>query len=90
MVAFRGTEPTKLKDLLTDVELTMVPGPLGKVHEGFWESLEGIWDKLERAVASRQDGKRAALVHRPQLGRRTRTACGRPADSIGPSGPRYV
>src|SRR6476469_484783 len=36
VVAFRGTEPTKLKDLLTDVELAMVPGPLGKVHEGFW------------------------------------------------------
>jgi triacylglycerol lipase len=58
VIAFRGTEPTKLKDLLTDAELTMVSGPLGKVHEGFWESLEGIWDKLERAIASRQDGKR--------------------------------
>jgi triacylglycerol lipase len=67
-VAFRGTEPTKLKDLLTDVELTMVPGPLGKVHEGFWEGLEGIWNKLERAIASRQDGKRALWFTGHSLG----------------------
>ncbi len=68
VVAFRGTEPTKLKDLLTDVELAMVPGPLGKVHEGFWESLEGIWDKLERAVAAKQDGKRALWFTGHSLG----------------------
>ena len=68
VVAFRGTEPTKLKDLLTDVELSMVPGPLGKVHEGFWESLEGIWQKLERAVASRQNGKRALWFTGHSLG----------------------
>ncbi|MGI8978153.1 MAG: lipase family protein [Pirellulaceae bacterium] len=68
VVAFRGTEPTKLKDLLTDVELTMVPGPLGKVHEGFWESLEGIWGKLQRAIALRQDGKRAIWFTGHSLG----------------------
>lgn len=68
VVAFRGTEPSKLKDLLTDVELVMVPGPLGKVHEGFWESLEGIWPKLERAVASRQNGKRALWFTGHSLG----------------------
>ncbi len=68
VVAFRGTEPTKLKDLLTDVELTMVPGPLGQVHEGFWEALEAIWDKLEQAIASRQDGKRAVWFTGHSLG----------------------
>ncbi len=68
VVAFRGTEPTKLKDLLTDIELTMVPGPLGKVHEGFWESLEGIWDKLQRAIAIRQEGKRAIWFTGHSLG----------------------
>jgi triacylglycerol lipase len=68
VVAFRGTEPTKLKDLLTDVELSMVPGPLGNVHEGFWESLVGIWDKLERAIAARQDGRRAIWCTGHSLG----------------------
>ena len=68
VVAFRGTEPTKLKDLLTDVELTMVPGPLGKVHEGFWEGLDGIWSKLERAIASRHDGKRTLWFTGHSLG----------------------
>ena len=68
VVAFRGTEPTKLKDLLTDIELTMIDGPLGKVHEGFWESLDGIWNKLERAIASRQNGKRAVWFTGHSLG----------------------
>lgn len=68
IVAFRGTEPTKLKDLLTDAELTMVPGPLGKVHEGFWEGIEGIWDSLERAIATRHDGKRTLWFTGHSLG----------------------
>lgn len=68
VVAFRGTEPTKLKDLLTDIELCMVDGPLGKVHEGFWESLEAIWSKLERAIAARHDGKRALWFTGHSLG----------------------
>lgn len=68
IVAFRGTEPTKLKDLLTDVELTMVPGPLGQVHEGFWEGIEGIWGQLERAIASRHDGKKALWFTGHSLG----------------------
>ncbi len=68
VVAFRGTEPSKLKDLLTDVELTMVSGPFGQVHEGFWESLEAIWNKLERAIASRQNGQRAIWFTGHSLG----------------------
>src|SRR4051794_12992445 len=44
LVAFRGTEASKLTDLLTDVDLELVPGPLGQVHRGFWEALESIWD----------------------------------------------
>ena len=58
IVAFRGTEPTKLKDLLTDVELTMVDGPLGTVHEGFFESLESIWFPLQRTIGKLHDGNR--------------------------------
>src|SRR5260221_2264624 len=58
LVAFRGTEASKLTDLLTDVDLDLVPGPLGEVHHGFWEALESIWDELQRAISSLQDGKR--------------------------------
>jgi triacylglycerol lipase len=67
-VAFRGTEPSKLKDLLTDVDLEMVPGPLGDVHRGFWESLESIWDQLERTLASLQDGRRHLWLTGHSLG----------------------
>lgn len=34
-VAFRGTEPTVLQDLLADAEAALVLGPYGRVHEGF-------------------------------------------------------
>jgi triacylglycerol lipase len=68
VVAFRGTEPTKLKDLLTDIELCMTEGPLGQVHEGFWESLQAIWSKLERAIAARHDGKRTLWFTGHSLG----------------------
>lgn len=68
VVAFRGTEPTKLKDLLTDAELSMVAGPLGKVHEGFWESLESIWSPLQRAIGELQDGRRTVWFTGHSLG----------------------
>ena len=68
VVAFRGTEPTKLKDLLTDVELSMVPGPLGKVHEGFYESLESIWGSLQKTIGTLQDGRRTIWFTGHSLG----------------------
>ena len=68
VVAFRGTEPTKLKDLLTDVELCMVAGPLGKVHEGFWEALESVWVPMQRAIGELQDGQRTIWFTGHSLG----------------------
>ena len=58
VIAFRGTEPSRVKDLMTDLNLQLVPGPMGQVHRGFLTGLEAIWDKLLSAVAARQDGKR--------------------------------
>lgn len=68
LVAFRGTEPTRLKDLLTDVDLELVPGSLGDVHRGFWRSLGSIWDPLQRAIASLQDGRRHLWLTGHSLG----------------------
>lgn len=35
IVAFRGAEPTHLRDLMTDVKMHKVRGPLGEVDRGF-------------------------------------------------------
>lgn len=44
LVAFRGTEPEKMQDLATDIKLRMTVGPVGKVHRGFLEALDAVWD----------------------------------------------
>lgn len=43
IVAFRGTEITKIKDLKTDAKLKLIDGPIGKVHEGFYQGLQDVW-----------------------------------------------
>lgn len=35
IVAFRGTEPTHLQDLLSDAKIRKVSCPAGKMHRGF-------------------------------------------------------
>ena len=68
IVAFRGTEPSRMQDLMTDLNLQFVPGPMGQVHRGFLASLESIADKLLDAVTSRQDGKRLLWITGHSLG----------------------
>jgi triacylglycerol lipase len=68
IVAFRGTEPSRMQDLMTDLNLQFVPGPMGQVHRGFLASLESIWDKLLDAVTRLQDGKRHLWITGHSLG----------------------
>src|SRR4051812_4249390 len=46
VVSFRGTEVTKLQDMLTDAEFALVDGPFGKVHSGFQRGLGRVWDSV--------------------------------------------
>lgn len=47
VVAFRGTEPGSPKDLVTDLRFDLVEsGQGGKVHRGFREGLDDIWEPL--------------------------------------------
>lgn len=44
LVSFRGTEPTKFQDLLTDSDFLLeISGQGGKVHSGFLEAFTEIW-----------------------------------------------
>jgi triacylglycerol lipase len=43
ILAFRGTEPSKVEDWITDFDAKQINGPGGKVHEGFFVALSYVW-----------------------------------------------
>jgi triacylglycerol lipase len=43
LIAFRGTELEQLRDILTDINLALTQGPVGKVHTGFARALDKVW-----------------------------------------------
>lgn len=55
VVTFRGTEPGKLADWMSDLDANLVPGPFGKVHDGFARALSHVWAELDACVAQFQD-----------------------------------
>ncbi|MGP8298028.1 lipase family protein [Streptomyces inhibens] len=57
ITAFRGTEPTNLRDWLSDATTPPWPGPGGKgyVHYGFGEALESVWPQVRAAVDEFRD-----------------------------------
>lgn len=55
IVAFRGTEPTHLRDLMTDVKMHKVQGPLGDVHRGFLGAFNLVKDDLLSAIQRLRD-----------------------------------
>ena len=48
ILAFRGT--SSLKDWMTDVDINLVNGPGGKVHDGFLCALNSIWRRLAKTL----------------------------------------
>lgn len=46
ILAFRGTEITKARDILTDINAKLVNGYGGKVHQGFSQALNYVWDEV--------------------------------------------
>ncbi len=56
LVAFRGTEPVKLRDWMTDIDLALTPFPCGRgrVHAGFWRALSYVWTDLLEIIRQEQ------------------------------------
>lgn len=50
VVAFRGTEPTHVQDILTDARIHKVAGPLGVMHRGFLRGFELVKDDMLAAI----------------------------------------
>jgi triacylglycerol lipase len=52
LVSFRGTEPSKLKDWMSDLKARKEKGPVGKVHRGFKGALNKVWPDVTNYVSS--------------------------------------
>ncbi len=53
LVAFRGTERHELSDIIADLKIGMAPmNGRGKVHLGFKEALDRVWDDLHQMLLS--------------------------------------
>ena len=48
ILAFRGTQT--LEDWQTDFEVELVKSNVGRVHRGFTESLDYIWDEIKQSI----------------------------------------
>jgi triacylglycerol lipase len=68
LVAFRGTEPAKLKDWMTDADVDPVGFLGGKVHAGFLRALRGIWDDLNAAIDTLQRRSQSLWITGHSLG----------------------
>jgi hypothetical protein len=51
VLAFRGTEVTKRKDLITDAKARMVSAVSGRVHRGFVGAYESVAPEIEKHIA---------------------------------------
>lgn len=52
VLAFRGTEVKKKKDVLTDLRATQIVAIEGGVHRGFQGAYDSVKDEVEKALAS--------------------------------------
>jgi triacylglycerol lipase len=57
IVAFRGTQPDKWKDIIADASLVLVPWQNGLVHLGFRNAFEAIRPQLDTILARLAPGR---------------------------------
>lgn len=55
VLAFRGTEPSKLTDVITDARASLVSALAGRVHRGFMNAYQSIEKDVEREIAKLKD-----------------------------------
>jgi len=55
VLSFRGTEPTKLTDLLTDAKANLVSAIAGRVHSGFMDAYRSVEKDIEKEILKLKD-----------------------------------
>lgn len=70
ITAFRGTEPTNLRDWLSDATTPPWPAPGGKgyIHHGFGEALQSIWPQVRAAIDEFHDNGQSVWFTGHSLG----------------------
>jgi triacylglycerol lipase len=54
IIACRGTQPTELADIIADIKFALVPSSsgVGKVHHGFKQSVDNLWNGVQRCIST--------------------------------------
>jgi len=68
VIVFRGTEITKIKDLITDAKIKLIPGPFGQVHHGFQAALDWVWSEILQKITEFQHNQQAIWITGHSLG----------------------
>jgi triacylglycerol lipase len=68
IVAFRGTEPDRLKDWKANADAQFDPGPFGRVHRGFQRALRHLWEDMGLTIGAFQDAGQAIFFTGHSLG----------------------
>ena len=68
VVSFRGTEPGKLKDWMSDLDTQFCDACFGRVHNGFNMAISHVWDELNACVAEYQDKGQSLWIAGHSLG----------------------
>ncbi len=68
IISFRGTEPKKLKDWVTDAKVRKTSGPYGDVHRGFAKALSHVWTDIEDTIDEVRDNNQSIWLTGHSLG----------------------
>jgi len=68
VLAFRGTEPNKLKDWMSDLDTQFVATPFGLVHNGFHQAVDRVWGDLNDCIGEFQDHAQSLWITGHSLG----------------------
>lgn len=68
LLSFRGTEPDKLEDIMTDLDINFVDGPFGRVHDGFNRALNCIIRDVVEKVKFYRKSNQSLFVTGHSLG----------------------
>ena len=68
VLAFRGTEPSKLKDVLADADIFKLQDLGGRIHRGFYEALQFVWEDILDKIVEFQDNSQSILIAGHSLG----------------------
>ncbi|HEX9332710.1 MAG TPA: lipase family protein [Anaerolineales bacterium] len=80
VLAFRGTEVTKKKDVITDVAATQISVLEGRVHRGFRDAYESVREEIEASL-SQLDNKIPLYITGHSLGAALATIATQELDS---------